>query len=75
MPCLPPPSSGARGNDAVCLGCRLAGARRCVSLNPGARTACRYEAVFLEAMRRVPQLGDIIKIDLVADLPMDARNK
>eukprot|EP00798_Chlamydomonas_sp_ICE-L_P021930 gene21930-28976_t len=35
----------------------------------------RYEEVFLAACRMTPSLGTIIKMDLVADLPMDERNK
>ncbi len=34
-----------------------------------------YEAVFHAAVQRLPELGSIIKLDLVCDLPMDARNK
>ncbi|GLC46186.1 hypothetical protein PLESTB_001199000 [Pleodorina starrii] len=35
----------------------------------------RYEAVFVAACQRVSELGKIIKLDLIADLPMDERNR
>ncbi|EFJ42235.1 hypothetical protein VOLCADRAFT_119466 [Volvox carteri f. nagariensis] len=35
----------------------------------------RYESVFVAASRRVSELGKIIKLDLIADLPMDERNR
>ncbi|GIL73896.1 hypothetical protein Vretifemale_4004, partial [Volvox reticuliferus] len=35
----------------------------------------RYEAVFVAASRRVSEIGRIIKLDLIADLPMDERNR
>lgn len=44
---------------------------------PYLRAACSWEAVFLAAAARVAAgvLGAVIKLDLVADLPMDARNR
>ncbi|KAG2489321.1 hypothetical protein HYH03_012153 [Edaphochlamys debaryana] len=35
----------------------------------------RYEAVFVAACRRVKEVGRVIKIDLICDLPMDERNR
>ncbi|MEW5305983.1 MAG: hypothetical protein WDW36_008489 [Sanguina aurantia] len=35
----------------------------------------RFEGVFLAARELVASLGAVVKLDLVADLPMDARNK
>ncbi|GIL49202.1 hypothetical protein Vafri_5349 [Volvox africanus] len=35
----------------------------------------RYEAVFAAASRRVSEIGRVIKLDLIADLPMDERNR
>ncbi|KXZ41955.1 hypothetical protein GPECTOR_235g550 [Gonium pectorale] len=35
----------------------------------------RYEAAFVAACQRVSELGKIVKIDLIADLPMDERNR
>jgi hypothetical protein len=35
----------------------------------------RFEEVFEEASRLIPDCGSIIKMDLVAEMPMNANNK